>query len=231
VQTPWEYSNHESIEKDMTFLLITFLQGGAVISKIAKKSARDYANLLKMLVAKYNIRSTDDPTERRRRAEALGPEIVTLPRIAACLAQLTTNLFARGFGRSIANFDEFTNCPLGMFSPMFSSVVRKGYKVANVLYNIHPQLVLIAILIDNVLHIRDRVTPLDQIWTYYLASYQSDVLIDAARITQCDVLGITDNGIFKQTILELREHCKKRIRELRPHERIEDFKREMDTIP
>lgn len=37
-----------------------------------------------MLIAKYNIRA--DEIDRRRRAEALGPEIVTLPRIAACLS-------------------------------------------------------------------------------------------------------------------------------------------------
>lgn len=36
----WTYSNHEAFMKDMSFLIITFLQRGAVISKIAKKSAR-----------------------------------------------------------------------------------------------------------------------------------------------------------------------------------------------
>lgn len=68
---------------------------------------------------------------------------------------------------------------------MFASIVRKSYRDGNILYNIHPQLILIAILIDNVLHIRDRVTSLDQIWTYYLAAYQSSVIIDSARIEQC----------------------------------------------
>lgn len=37
----WTYLNHESLNNDVTFLIILFLCRGAVISKITKKSARD----------------------------------------------------------------------------------------------------------------------------------------------------------------------------------------------
>lgn len=225
----WVYTNKESFMKDMTFLLITFLQRGAVVSKIAKKSTKDYTAVLRMLIAKYGIKA-DEVEGRRRRAEALSPEIITLPRIAACLSQVTTSLYHVGYGRAIANFNEFGELPAAIFSPMFASVVRKSYKQDHVLYNMHPQLILIAILIDNVLHIRNKVTPLDQIWTYYLAAYQSSVLIDGARILQCNEFGVTINGLFIEPILLLREHCKRRIRELRPHERIDDIFREMDDM-
>lgn len=116
-----------------------------------------------MLVTKYKIKADDID----RRMEALGPEIVTLPRISACLSQITTSLYHARYGRTIANFSEFGE--VAIFSPMFSSVVRKSYKLNNVLFNIHPQLVLIAILVDNMLHIRDKVTSLEQIRIYYLA--------------------------------------------------------------
>lgn len=149
------------------------------MSKIAKKSARDFAAVARMLTAKYNIRVAEEG-ERRRRAEALGPKVITLPRIAACFAQLTTNLYHREFGRAIINLSEFVidgmEPPKALFSPMFSSVVRKSYLVGQTMVNIHPQLMLINILVDNMLHVRDRVTPLNQIWTYYLASYNSSVL-------------------------------------------------------
>jgi len=79
---------------------------------------------------------------------------------------LTTELYSRGFGRPLANFSEFGEVPVAMFSPMFSSVVRRDYRLPNgVMVNMHPQLILINILVDNVLHVRDKVTPLDQIWT------------------------------------------------------------------
>lgn len=228
--TDWTYSNHEEFMNDMTVLVLCFLNRGAVVGKILKKSAKDYNAMMRMLIAKYNIRSNEE-TERRRRAEALGPEVITLPRISACLCQLTTELYSRGFGRAIANFTEYGAVPVALFSPMFSSVVRKGYRDANgVMVNIHPQLVLINILVDNVLHTRDKVTPLDQIWTYYLASYNSGVLIDSARIAQCDKFGITMDGVFIPTILALRDHCMRRIRELRPHERIDDFLNEMNQL-
>lgn len=113
---------------------------------------------------------------------------------------------------------------------MFPSTVRKSYIKNNIIYNIHLQLILIAILIDNVLHMRDRVTSLDQIWTYYLASYQSVIIIDSARIEQCDLFGITKDGIFINEILNLRDHCKRRIKELRPHEYVEDFLKQMDDM-
>lgn len=35
----WSYTNHQSFLNDMTFLLITFLQREAVISKISKKNS------------------------------------------------------------------------------------------------------------------------------------------------------------------------------------------------
>lgn len=212
--------------KDMSFLIITFLQRGAVISKIAKKNARDFASVLRMLIIKYSIRA--DKTNSR--AEALGPEIIILPRIAACLSQITTSFYNAGFDRAIANFSEFENCSPALFSPMFPSVVRKSYRLNDIIYNIYPQLTLIAILIDNILHIRDRVTPLEQIQTYYLAAYQSAVIIDSTRTEQCNKFGVTIDGIFSNQILKSRDHCKRRITELRRHERIEDFIREMDEI-
>jgi hypothetical protein len=229
VSQEWVYSNHEGFIKDMTFLLIIFLQRGAVVAKISKKSSRDFQAVLRMLISKYNIRANDE-TDRRRRTEALGPEIITLPRLAACFCQLTVTLFHFGYGRTIANFTEFGNAPPAMFSPMFPSVVRKTYIRNNIKYNIHPQLVLIAILVDNVLHIRDKPTPLELIWTYYLASYQSSVMLDNARIDQCDIYGVTVEGYFIDNIINLREHCRNRIRELRPHERIDELLKEMDDI-
>jgi len=213
----------------MLFLIILFLQRGAVISKIAKKSARDFAAAMRMLIAKYNIRA-DTEGQRRRQIEPLGPEIITLPRIAACLPQLTTNLYANGFGRAIANFSEFDGAPSAIFSPMFASVVRKSYVLNGLKYNIHPQLMLIAILIDNVLHMHDKVTSLDAIWTYYLAAYQSTVMLDTARIEQCNEFGVCNDGHFVPEITNLQDHCLRRIRELRPHDRIDNFVREMSDI-
>ncbi|CAL1688666.1 unnamed protein product [Lasius platythorax] len=225
----WKISNHEPIMEDMTFLITVFLNRGAVIDKIAKKSSRDFTNILKMLVAKYNIRANEEG--RRRRAEALAPEVISLPRIAACFAQLTTSLYHEGYGRSIASFTaDFRGCPDAMFSPMFPSVCIKGYVEDNIMINIHPQLILVAILIDNVLHVRDKVTPLDQIWTYYLAAHNSTVLIDDARVEQCNHFKVTIEGKFVEKILQLRNHCVNRIRELRPHERFRDYINEMDTI-
>lgn len=64
-----------------------------------------------MLIAKYNIKGGEEG-ERRKKAEALGPEVVTLSRIAACLPQLTTTIFAKGYGRvNIINTSDFGECP------------------------------------------------------------------------------------------------------------------------
>jgi len=227
--TTWNFSNLESFYHDMLFLVVLFLQRGAVISKISKKSSKDFAAVMKMLIAKYSIRA-DDEGQRRRRIKPLGPEIITLPRIAACLPQLTTNLYANGFGRAIANFSEFGDVPPALFSPMFASVVRKSYILNGIRFNIHPQFVLVAILIDNVLHMRDKVTSLDAIWTYYLAAYQSTIMLDSARIEQCNEFGICEGGYFNLKITNLRDQCLRRIRELRPHDRIDDFIREMSEI-
>lgn len=221
------YTNQEKFLEDVRFLVITFLQRGSVTGKIAKKSSRDYLAVLRILIAKYGIRREE--VDRRRRAEALGPE-VTLPRIAA-FPQMTTVYFHNEYGRVIISKSDFhANTPNVLFSPMFPSVVRKANKENNRIMNIHPQLMLIAILVDNVLHLRDRLTSLDQIWTYYLASYQTNVIIDSMRIEQCNLFEITYDGKFSDILPDVRDHCINRIRELRPHDRLEDIIREMNTL-
>lgn len=45
-----------------------------------------------------------------------------------------------------------------------------------------------------------------------------------------NVFNVTIDGKFNEVILNLRSHCKRRIRELRPHDRMEDFIREMDEM-
>ncbi|XP_020295066.1 uncharacterized protein LOC109860410 isoform X2 [Pseudomyrmex gracilis] len=115
----WDYNNHENLISDITFLVLIFLNRGAVISKIIKKSSRDFTNVLRMLVAKYNIRANEE-SEKRRRTDDSGPEIITLPRIAACFCQITTELYHRDFGRAIASFTEFRQVPLAIFSPMLA---------------------------------------------------------------------------------------------------------------
>jgi len=65
---------------------------------------------------------------------------------------------------------------------------------------------------------------------YYLASYNSGVLMDSARIEQCNIFGVTVEGLFITAITAIRERCLARIRELRPHERIDDFIREMNEL-
>lgn len=58
------YTNHESLNDDVTFLIILFLCRGAVISKITKKSVRDFDALARMLTAKYNIRVAEEDDRR-----------------------------------------------------------------------------------------------------------------------------------------------------------------------
>lgn len=41
---------------------------------------------------------------------------------------------------------------------------------------------------------------------------------------------VTINGSFSNDLLVLRDHCIAKIRELRPHERIDDYIREMAEI-
>ncbi|KAI4476040.1 hypothetical protein M0802_014945 [Mischocyttarus mexicanus] len=175
----WKLNSERMVEAwDMQFLILIFINRGAVTSKILKKAQEDFVKCFKHLANKYGINTTED--RRRLRSTSLGPNVVTLPRIAACFPILTCSLFNSGYGRIIASKAMYTgDIPEAFFSPMFPSVVSRS--VQDGASNLHPQLVLWAKLIDNVIHQRDKPTPLDQIWTYYLASFNSSVVIPEER--------------------------------------------------
>ncbi|KAI4481599.1 hypothetical protein M0802_013909 [Mischocyttarus mexicanus] len=229
VEDTLKYSTHESFVEDMQFLILIFLNRGAVTSKILKKSQEDFILCIKHLANKYGISTTED--RRRLRSTSLGPNVVTLPRIAACFPILTCSLFNSGYGRCIASKTMYTGKVLeAFFSPMFPSVVSRSVKDGAA--NLHPQLVLWATLIDNVIHQRDKPTPLDQIWTYYLASFNSSVMIPEERHALCTKFGIVEeDGLsFIKDLSDIRKACKDKIRELRPHERIDEILREMESL-
>ncbi|KAK2582086.1 hypothetical protein KPH14_002789 [Odynerus spinipes] len=222
----WTYSNHETLKDDMQFLILVFLNRHAVVQNIPKKYQRDFVRVMRMLCEKYGIRA-----ERRGWSESLDPKVVTLPRISVVFPQMTCALFHRGYGRCI--FDPRMvgeDLPLAMFSPMFPSVVSRTASANGQRQNIHPQLVLIAILSDNVLHQSDRPTPIDQIWTYYLASFNSPVLSLNQRHYMCEQFEMIHGTGFTQDILNIRHTCIERIRELRPHGRLDDIIHEMNNL-
>ncbi|KMQ84159.1 hypothetical protein RF55_18282 [Lasius niger] len=62
--------------------------------------------------------------------------------------------------KQLFGLEPYTGCSVKTVTTV---KVRKSYLEMNVMQNIHPQLVLVAILFDNVLNMRVKVTPLDQI--------------------------------------------------------------------
>lgn len=227
----WEYTSKESLIDDMYFMVTVFLNRGAVVGKILKKSNKEFVNVMKMLCAKYTVKVEE--RGRGRRAEALSPEVITLPRIAAAYPAITCDLFDRGHGRSLANRGIFPpEVPNVFFSPMFASVVTRVVRVQGVQQNIHPQLMWLAILVDNVLHQRDRPTPLDLIWTYHLAAFNSNILEPSERQRLCikwEVV-VGNPPTFVESLTGMRERAKEEIRRLRPHERLDELIREMDSV-
>lgn len=176
----WSYSDKAPLIEDVSFLVSIFLNRGAVVGKIMKKSNKEFMEVMKMLCGKYTIKTEERLTGRR--TEALPPEVVTLPRIAATFPAVACELYHQGLGRQLVGSDVFPeNLPRVYYSPMFSSVVSRSAKVGEVKQNLHPQLMLIAILLDNLIHQRDRTTTLDMIWTYHLASYNSKIISEATR--------------------------------------------------
>jgi len=186
--TKWSFSNHEQLHDDVEFMIIIFLNRGAVIDKLLEKSKEDFVAVLKMLVEKYHV--SKDRRVLGPNVKPLGARVVTLPRITACFPQSAVTLMHRGHGRCIANISEYP-WPRAIFAPMFPSVCPNMSKPGEII-NIHPQLVLIAVLVDNVIQAKSRkMTPLQQIWAYYLASYNSQVCIQDYRrelCYECDIL-------------------------------------------
>lgn len=207
---PFLYSNRHKMMVDVTFMIFLFSTRGSDWGKVRAKSIKIIQEIMDWLKEKYNI-----DTSRNLPGISLKPEAITLPRIAACFPMKVCDYFHLGYGKPLCSIEELTQEP-GVLSGVSKSILCSYFPACmpsswvKVNTSVHFVTFWVAVLNDNVLHRSDKkYTPLQNMYSYYSASYKSNATPLKSREAWCKSRGLsneTGSG-FLQVILAVSDYC------------------------
>lgn len=188
-----EITNNMEFKEDMQFLCLIFITRGSAYDKILRKSNEFVRGVMDMMKGKYGIN-----TAKRGAGRPLDSTTITIPRISASFPALTVDLFDRKIGRPIVDPSIIfpgVELPRALFSPMASSMLPEHVNSPKAV------MVAIAIAIDDVLHPMDQKTSLQNIYTYFMASYTSTAMTKFIKIEYCKKWGIINADLRNRTTM------------------------------
>lgn len=182
----FKYNSHESLMKDLCFLILVFLQRGSSWDKIVNKTNDGVVKIMKLMKEKYDI-----DTSKRAASSSVGKDVVTLPRIAACFPIRILQFLEMGVGRVLVDVSVLGdyNIPTWMQHPAMASVVPIQ-AAASSIRALRIFAFGVCVLTDDVLHRNDgKYTKLETIKTYMDASYNTPAVPDGARKSFLEAVG------------------------------------------
>lgn len=180
-------AKNAKLNEDVIYLLTIFASRGSVYQKLTKRPLEAFKALVDHLVVKYDIN-----TETHAPGQALDPELVTIPRIAAVFPTILVNLYHQGKGKQIFPLTQLGQTAVGhkvlsttfLVSCIDRALVARNLAVHNLLFAIH-------YCTDIVLHRNtNRYTEGQNMLAYYIAGYRSEAVPDASRRAACIKWGI-----------------------------------------
>lgn len=203
-------SNDSPMMRDVVVLLMVFQARSSHISKVLKKSYSSMADVLGLLIEKYDI--NDDV---RASGTQMGSKVVTLPRIAACFPSTAVTLFHYKKAKFIVPQSSFPDCEgLENLSPAICCPLLVSVCPDSILKkdgnNLHPLMFWLAVKVDDVIHRKEKnYTDLNELLQYYKASYKSNATPEKARLEMFCHLGFmnTASTDFKPALIRLATKC------------------------
>lgn len=176
----FKYSTHEPMLKDVTFLIFIFASRGTVWTKVQEKIMPELRTIVDWLITKYSIDVTN-----RAPGTVLGPDVITIARVASCFPSKMCDFYDGGFGKLLCGFSDLCVLDHEGISPAilcnhFASMIPAAWVKATL--GVHCVLFLTHVVTDNVLYKKDKnMTGLEDILTYYLVAFNSAGSPEAAR--------------------------------------------------
>lgn len=208
-----EYTDNEALSTDVKLLCMIFATRGFSFAKIAAKSNKEFSQLMNLIKEKYNLN-----TSKRATGETLPASAITIPRIAASFPAMTTAFYHSRQARLLVQpevvFPDFL-MPPALFSPLIPACTPRSLKDNGACTNIHPQVLLIAVSVNDIINPLTKRTPLQQMWQFYLASFQSQMVPEDVRKSYFSKWGMLENNAFLSEIRGAREHSIRMLSTLR----------------
>lgn len=209
-QKEFKYSNKEKMMEDISFMIFLFSTRGSDWNKVRSKSIKIVQEIMDWMKEKYNI-----DTSKNLPGSSLRPEAITLPRVAACFPMKVCDYFHKGYGKPLCSVEEL--CPEAGLMTRVSKAILCSYFPACMpsLWvkqntSIHYVPFYVAVLNDNVLHRSDKkFTPLQNMFSYYSASYKSNATPQKSRVAWCISRGLSNEASdgFEHLLLTVSDYC------------------------
>ncbi|CAH0562778.1 unnamed protein product [Brassicogethes aeneus] len=184
------YSSRDSLMADVRIMIAIFITRGSDVKKIKAKSTELASRVITSLAEKYSL-SLDTRASRT----SLGPDIITLPRVAACFPLVVCQAYNQGIGKTLYSLKDLgltDNSSKAILTTSITALVPKITEDG--VNNIMPLILLCHFLTDNVIHSKKNVTRLEHMLTYLKAEYRSQATPDASRVAAFNEFGYLTAG-------------------------------------
>lgn len=213
----YEYSNQESFYRDVTSTILIFANRGSSWAKIMQKSSDNGKRVMNWMREKFIIDTNIRPAGR-----PIGPEVVTLPRIASCFPQYVCEVYEKGSGKPLYSLTdiglpeeiEFNSFLTTFYTSMISScAANKNKEVHLLMFYCH-------VLVDNIIHDSvEKRTPLDRMISYYEAALKSVATPQPARDKwNIHRLFISRDSTYNSVIINAGSAAEEKILSARPQD-------------
>lgn len=166
------YTNLETMASDIKFLIFLFAARGSKWEKFTSKSYKEVNTIMDWMASKYQLdKKVNDPNA------ALGPDIITIPRIAACFPAVICDYFHKGYGKCLLTYDDLglpdhLKVSASLLCPFTNAMIPSTW--CNGITSPHIMFFLVHVIVDDVIHKKkEDYTNLIDIFSYYSASYNS----------------------------------------------------------
>lgn len=187
----FRYTNKESMARDVSFLCFLFSTRGSTWEKFQAKSVPQLSLVTGWLKAKYQIDDTVNDAN-----SSLDPDVVTIPRIAACFPIKMCEYMGLGYGKKLCTLEQMglggiNGISNAVLSPFYNCTIPHSW--CRIGQAPHIYFFIVHVYVDNTIHRKQRdYTDLDTMFTYYSAAFRTPGVPQMSRIKYSAMTGIAN---------------------------------------
>lgn len=190
----FQFTDKETMSKDVKFIIFVFATRGSTWSKFTKKSFGELDTVMDWMASKYGFDKTINQPN-----SSLDPDTITIPRIVACFPMVIAKFHHDDVAKCMISFDDAgwikaVQVSKALLCTFTNSLIPRNWCKAG--SSPHAPFFLTHVLVDTIIHRKTQnFTSLSAIYTYYPAAYNTPAVPEDARVKFMEHIGVSDpNG-------------------------------------
>lgn len=180
VKKTFDFTDKESMSKDVKFIIFVFATRGSTWSKFTKKSFSELDIVMDWMASKYGFDKTINQPN-----SSLDPDTITIPRIVACFPMVIAKFYHDDVAKCMISFDDAgwakaVQVSKALLCTFTNSLIPRSWCKTGT--SPHAPFFLTHVLVDSIIHRKTQnFTSLSAIYTYYAAAYNTPAVPEDAR--------------------------------------------------